>query len=301
MSYLSHNDGPNAKRQKVSTQNNNDDSDDDNGDEAFGVAIYKDHDPNQEHIFDRMAREMGLNKVFNPLKAEEEEREKEEALKKRKEIDPSLWDESEREGVNGGKGVVDEALADDDFFMNMAKECSDVKPKVNAGWDEEDHSEVLGRDTGGDEDLPKANGSSKSSKDSVNFKPAEREELTDALDAQFGTDFDKLMSEIKNEKSAKRKAQDKTYKLSPEEEVARLTAREFKSAYDILRLSPPVDLVMLTKTYRALSLRVHPDKNPENLEKATEAFNMVSKAYQDLKDPKYDFGGFGWGFWFFWG
>lgn len=42
----------------------------------------------------------------------------------------------------------------------------------------------------------------------------------------------------------------------------------------------------IKKAYRKLSLKYHPDKNPNNKEQAEEVFKKVSYAYGILSDPQ---------------
>jgi len=64
--------------------------------------------------------------------------------------------------------------------------------------------------------------------------------------------------------------------------------------YEILEVEPDADDSTLKKAYRKLSLKWHPDKNPENSEEAEQEFIKVSKAYKMLTDPslkeKFDMG-----------
>uniref|UniRef100_A0A7S3GI11 J domain-containing protein n=1 Tax=Palpitomonas bilix TaxID=652834 RepID=A0A7S3GI11_9EUKA len=54
--------------------------------------------------------------------------------------------------------------------------------------------------------------------------------------------------------------------------------------YDILQLSETADLDTIKKTYRKMSLKVHPDRCKH--EKAEEAFNAMKKAMQELEVPE---------------
>ncbi|KAL3312407.1 DnaJ (Hsp40), subfamily C, member 8, partial [Cichlidogyrus casuarinus] len=52
--------------------------------------------------------------------------------------------------------------------------------------------------------------------------------------------------------------------------------------FDVLQLDPD-DLTDLKSRYRKLSLLVHPDKNPDNVERAQRAFEAVKKSHQKLQ------------------
>lgn len=93
-----------------------------------------------------------------------------------------------------------------------------------------------------------------------------------------------LLAEVSGIKSAKRQKMEQQF-ASPEEMVERLVSKEFKSAFEVLQISPDATDGEITKMYRKVSMMVHPDKCKH--ERAHDAFQVVSKAYTDLKDPVY--------------
>ena len=56
--------------------------------------------------------------------------------------------------------------------------------------------------------------------------------------------------------------------------------------YDELGVSSNANESELKKAYRKLSVRWHPDKNPDNKEEATKKFQEISEAYSVLSDPE---------------
>lgn len=68
-----------------------------------------------------------------------------------------------------------------------------------------------------------------------------------------------------------------------------------KDYYEVLNVSKNATEEQIKKAYRKLSLKYHPDKNPDNQEAAAEKFKEVAEAYETLSDPvkrrEYDSGG----------
>jgi len=70
---------------------------------------------------------------------------------------------------------------------------------------------------------------------------------------------------------------------SSNEQIIRLTTKIFLNPFDVLQMTPGAPDDFIKRRYRKLSLLVHPDKNQSN-EKAADAFQVVSKAYGDIKN-----------------
>ena len=56
--------------------------------------------------------------------------------------------------------------------------------------------------------------------------------------------------------------------------------------YDLLGVGVNANDNDLKKAYRKLALKWHPDKNPNNIELATEKFNEISEAFEVLSDTQ---------------
>ena len=56
--------------------------------------------------------------------------------------------------------------------------------------------------------------------------------------------------------------------------------------YQLLGVGESASKSDLKKAYRKLSLKWHPDKNPNNKEEASEKFKKISEAYSVLSDPE---------------
>jgi hypothetical protein len=57
--------------------------------------------------------------------------------------------------------------------------------------------------------------------------------------------------------------------------------------YTVLGLLPTATAEEVKRVYRKLALRWHPDKNPGNLEEATEQFKKIQDAYDRIMNPAY--------------
>lgn len=53
--------------------------------------------------------------------------------------------------------------------------------------------------------------------------------------------------------------------------------------FEVLQLEPDSTLEVIKKKYRSLSFLVHPDKNPDNSEKAQNAFEIVNRSWKILE------------------
>jgi len=109
----------------------------------------------------------------------------------------------------------------------------------------------------------------------------------DDMDAMFGA----FMSQVDGLKTSKMKKIE-GHVGTADEIIDRLTKTRydpkqgFGSAYLMLMVSPESSDSEITKHYRKLSILIHPDKC--SLEGASEAFQVLAKAYADTKDPNYN-------------
>nr|CAG4641201.1 EOG090X0DLG [Eulimnadia texana] len=76
--------------------------------------------------------------------------------------------------------------------------------------------------------------------------------------------------------------------LTPQQQIDRLLrpgSSYFNlNPFEVLQVEPEASLDDIKKRYRQLSILVHPDKNPENLERAQQAFEIVNKAFKILQN-----------------
>ena len=56
--------------------------------------------------------------------------------------------------------------------------------------------------------------------------------------------------------------------------------------YEILEIQSDASFQDITRSFRKLALRWHPDKNPDNVEEAEAKFKLIGEAYETLRDPK---------------
>ncbi|KAL3882324.1 hypothetical protein ACJMK2_028678 [Sinanodonta woodiana] len=78
--------------------------------------------------------------------------------------------------------------------------------------------------------------------------------------------------------------------LTPKQQIDRLTrpgATYFNlNPYDVLKVDPDTPIGDIKKKYRQMSILVHPDKNPDDGERAQKAFEAVNKAYKTLENEE---------------
>ncbi|XP_064615457.1 dnaJ homolog subfamily C member 8-like [Liolophura sinensis] len=78
--------------------------------------------------------------------------------------------------------------------------------------------------------------------------------------------------------------------LTSSQQINRLTrpgATYFNlNPFDVLQLDPELPFADIKKRYRQMSILVHPDKNPDDLERAQKSFEAVNKAYKTLENEE---------------
>jgi len=76
--------------------------------------------------------------------------------------------------------------------------------------------------------------------------------------------------------------------LTPSQQIDRLLrpgSTYFNlNPFEVLQIEPEVEVADIKKRYRTLSILVHPDKNPDNQERAQMAFDIVSRSWKILEN-----------------
>jgi len=98
-----------------------------------------------------------------------------------------------------------------------------------------------------------------------------------------GDNFDEFYKDLKE-------TEKKDSTLTPKQQIDRLlrpgsTYRNL-NPYEVLQIDPELPLDEVKKKYRRLSILVHPDKNPDDRERAQAAFDALRKANSLLEDEK---------------
>ena len=78
------------------------------------------------------------------------------------------------------------------------------------------------------------------------------------------------------------------YKININNNFRQMAEEESKGKtdyYELLGVSETADAAELKKGYRKAALKWHPDKNPDNLDTATEMIKAINEAYETLNDP----------------
>ncbi|KAI2798911.1 hypothetical protein RDWZM_006914 [Blomia tropicalis] len=99
----------------------------------------------------------------------------------------------------------------------------------------------------------------------------------------MGDEFNSFYSEVKSIEKA-----DSIYKS--EHQINRLLRPGSTYAnlnpFEVLLVDPNDSIDQAKKQYRKLSILLHPDKNPNDRERAQKAFDALNKAYKILEDEK---------------
>merc|ERR1712150_323534 len=98
-----------------------------------------------------------------------------------------------------------------------------------------------------------------------------------------GDNFDDFYKDLKETEKA-------DSKLTPKQQIDRLlrpgsTYRNL-NPYEVLQIDPDLPIEEVKKKYRRLSILVHPDKNPDDRDRAQAAFDALRKANSLLEDEK---------------
>ncbi|ESO93357.1 hypothetical protein LOTGIDRAFT_96853, partial [Lottia gigantea] len=56
--------------------------------------------------------------------------------------------------------------------------------------------------------------------------------------------------------------------------------------FDVLQIDPDTPLAAVKKRYRQMSILVHPDKNPDDIDRAQKTFDALNKAYKTLENEE---------------
>lgn len=60
----------------------------------------------------------------------------------------------------------------------------------------------------------------------------------------------------------------------------------FKTHYDSLQVARTASDAVIRAAYKGLSQQHHPDKNPQNIDRAGQIIKTINEAYEVLSDPE---------------
>ncbi|ETN75130.1 hypothetical protein RB195_006630 [Necator americanus] len=55
--------------------------------------------------------------------------------------------------------------------------------------------------------------------------------------------------------------------------------------FEVLQIDPDTDIEVAKKKFKKLSLLIHPDKNPDDRDRADQAFDIIKKAMKQIENP----------------
>ncbi|KAI6186223.1 J domain-containing protein [Aphelenchoides besseyi] len=98
----------------------------------------------------------------------------------------------------------------------------------------------------------------------------------------MASDFERFYSDLK-------KTESDDSKLTSDQQISRLLRPGSTylnlNPFEVLQLEPECDVEQARKKYKRLSILVHPDKNPDDRDRADKAFDILKKALATLEDP----------------
>ncbi|SBT80601.1 DnaJ protein, putative [Plasmodium malariae] len=112
----------------------------------------------------------------------------------------------------------------------------------------------------------------------------EKEEIEEVNEDKLNELFDDFLKDIENVSTTKDNNQDGEKKLNKgdaQKEIRRILANKNSSPFEIFEIFENINMEIIKSKYRRLSVLIHPDKC--KIEKASEAFHILNKAYEELK------------------
>ncbi|KAH7643936.1 dnaJ homolog subfamily C member 8 [Dermatophagoides farinae] len=107
--------------------------------------------------------------------------------------------------------------------------------------------------------------------------------MASSSSSSSGNEFNSFYSEVKTIEK-----QDSIY--TSEQQIQRLLRPGSTYAnlnpFEVLLVDPDASIERIKKQYKKLSILLHPDKNPNDQERAQRAFDALTKAYKVLEDEK---------------
>lgn len=95
-------------------------------------------------------------------------------------------------------------------------------------------------------------------------------------------DFEQFYSDLK-------KTEQKDSALTSDQQITRLLRPGSTylnlNPFEVLQIEPETDVDQARKRYKRLSILIHPDKNPDDRERAQKAFDILKKAIELVEDP----------------
>ncbi|XP_050392858.1 dnaJ homolog subfamily C member 8 [Patella vulgata] len=116
-----------------------------------------------------------------------------------------------------------------------------------------------------------------------NIQPVAPESETSSSKEETSDTFNDFYNEVKA-------IEKRDSVLTPKQQIDRLNrpgSTYFNlNPFDVLQIDPDTPLADVKKRYRQMSILVHPDKNPDDIERAQKSFDSLNKAYKTLENEE---------------